>query len=74
MKTRTLKAWNKKGRWVIKGEKALSFNKKGKALFAKDQTYKPVSYAERYDKDCTAEFIDAFGVDHSDVADLPCGY
>ena len=71
---KTLKKWNSKGRWIYKGEKARAFNKNGKALFAKSQTYKPLSFSERYDKYCTAEFIDVFGIDHSDVADLPCGY
>ena len=37
---KTLKQWNKRGRWIKKGEKAKGFNKKGKPLFKKKQTRK----------------------------------
>jgi len=35
---KTLKQWNKKGRWIKKGSKAVGFNENGEALFEKIQT------------------------------------
>ena len=40
MKLRTLKSWNKRGRIITKGSKAVQFNEKGEALFYKEQTRK----------------------------------
>lgn len=37
-KLRTYQEWNERGRYVKKGEKALEFNRKGVALFSKQQT------------------------------------
>lgn len=58
MKQRTLKSWNKRGRRVDKGSKAVGFNKDGSALFSKDQTskrkiYWDDDYSMNYDEgDC----------------------
>ncbi len=75
MKLRTMKQWNKRGLWIITGSKAKGFTKNGKALFSKDQTARPLTREERWgNKTSHGEFIDCFGEDHSDFADLPCGY
>lgn len=75
MKIRTFKKWNKKGFRIIPGSKAIGFNKNGKPLFLESQVYKAVkSSLENYYDKPYGEFVDAFGIDHSDVAGLPEGY
>ncbi len=69
---KTFKKWNKKGRYIFRGEKAQGFNKKGKALFHKSQTYIPVLDYEPYENGL--EYTDAFGEDHSSFAGIPDGY
>jgi len=73
MKIRTYKKWNKKGRYIFTGSKAIGFTKKGNPLFRKDQTYVPEAPEYNYTGG-RREYTDAFGVDHSDAAGLPDGY
>ena len=77
MKTRTFNKWNKKGRWIHAGEKAVGFTKKGKPLFTEDQTYgapERDGFEEFDNTNKGREYTDGFGIDHSDVAGLPDGY
>ena len=73
MKIRTYKKWNKLGRYIFSGSKAIGFTKKGNPLFRKDQTYIPQVDDYNYITG-GREYTDAFGEDHSYVAGLPDGY
>lgn len=70
---KTLKQWNKKGRRVKKGSKAVGFNENGEALFKKVQTRKAArdfycEYGTNYEQDNYC-----FGGDNPDQMDYDLG-
>jgi hypothetical protein len=72
MKKLTLKEWNKKGRWIKKGSKAVGFNDSGDALFTKDQTKRREVYAYEGNTNYNQDRY-YFGGDNPDQMDYDLG-